>query len=219
MLLPAVLLFLVLLCSTILLPQYVYTIDENEKLGYCKHKININVIDHITAYEGVWFPQYRSRATNNKQYTCHILYERVYYEDKPKLFFYSYYTVNGIPQTESYDQSYSPGLKRGITVDDEGTLEGYGPYKIYNYILKLTSEYRVRYLCTDYIHARKNVTMVYIETRSMTPKLHTIKEAVNVLRENRLYVKLDRILQRGCKRPLGPDGYESLDKEQRSIST
>ncbi|KAK9510406.1 hypothetical protein O3M35_005201 [Rhynocoris fuscipes] len=52
----------------------------------------------------------------------------------------------------------------------------------------------------------------------MMPKLETIKNAVNVLRKHRLYVLLDRIEQRNCKRPLGPDGYKPLDKEPKSIT-
>ncbi|XP_073987904.1 uncharacterized protein [Rhodnius prolixus] len=210
-------LLLQIFCSSVLL-QFVNSIDENEQLGYCEHNININVIDHIIAYEGVWFPQYRSRAAKNYQYTCHTLYERVFFEEKPKLLMDSYYTLNGIPQTESYLQNYSPGEKRGIIVDDEGNLEGYGPYKVYNYILKLTPQYRVRYLCTDYIKASKNITMVYIETRQMTPKWQAIKLAVNVLQENGLYVNLDRIEQSDCKRPLGPEGYEPLDQDLENIS-
>nr|ATU82817.1 secreted hypothetical protein [Pristhesancus plagipennis] len=193
-------------------------IDNNEKLGFCMHNIDINVNDHVTAYEGVWFPQYRTRDSDNHRYSCHTLYERVYYEARPKLIFDSYYTVDGIAETESHEESYSPGEKRGITVDDEGFLEGYGSYNVFNYILKLTPEYRVRYLCTDYVDARRNKTMVYIETRNMRPKLETIKEAVNVLRKHKLYVHLDRIEQRNCKRPLGPDGYQPLDKEPKSIT-
>lgn len=64
----------------------------------------------------------------------------------------------------------------------------------------------------------KNITMVYIETRQMTPKWQAIKLAVNVLQENGLYVNLDRIEQSDCKRPLGPEGYEPLDQDLENIS-
>uniref|UniRef100_A0A0A9X2Y1 PWWP domain-containing protein MUM1 n=1 Tax=Lygus hesperus TaxID=30085 RepID=A0A0A9X2Y1_LYGHE len=176
----------------------------------------------MTSDEGVWFPQYRNRHWNNKRYSCHTLNERTSYLDEQHVLeAASWYTKDGKPQKDSYTQTYAQ-QKRGVLVDEE-ELVGYGEYKVKNFIINLTPEYRVRYVCTDLdrasvswrdrIHvgwisiAKKDGPVVYIETRNMTPSAEVIQQAVADIRKAGISVVLDRIVQKDCVRPLDPNGY------------
>uniref|UniRef100_A0A0A9XA93 Adenylate kinase n=1 Tax=Lygus hesperus TaxID=30085 RepID=A0A0A9XA93_LYGHE len=161
----------------------------------------------MTSDEGVWFPQYRNRHWNNKRYSCHTLNERTSYLDEQHVLeAASWYTKDGKPQKDSYTQTYAQ-QKRGVLVDEE-ELVGYGEYKVKNFIINLTPEYRVRYVCTDLDRARKkDGPVVYIETRNMTPSAEVIQQAVADIRKAGISVVLDRIVQKDCVRPLDPNGY------------
>ncbi|KAF6214664.1 hypothetical protein GE061_009407 [Apolygus lucorum] len=185
-------------------------IDSNERIGPCIRGFNVESKLYMTSDEGVWFPQYRNRHWNNKRYSCHTLNERVSYDDTDHILEAdSWFTKDGKPMKNSYTQTYTQP-KRGVFIDKE-ELPGYGEYEVKNFIIKLTPEYRVRYVCTNLQKASKNDgPVVYIETRNMTPEVEVIRKAVADVRNAGISVVLDRIVQKGCIRPLDHYGYREF---------
>ncbi|XP_014251610.1 uncharacterized protein LOC106667884 [Cimex lectularius] len=185
-------------------------IDENEQIGLCARRFSVARKYTIYELEGIWFPQYRTRNKSNFQYKCHILYETSGKDDGiSTLDVHSYFMANDTVRKAPYSVSYRTDLDKGLLIET-ADVEGIGEIRIYNFVLKSTKQYRVRYVCTDYIYVAKvNFNNVYIETRSMKPELEVINEAVGVIRKSNLsHIILDKIDQKNCKRPTFYNGYE-----------
>ncbi|BES89554.1 Hypothetical protein NTJ_02361 [Nesidiocoris tenuis] len=188
----------------------VSTIDRKEKIGLCIPGFDVKSNHYIHENEGVWFPQYRSHHPDNGKYTCHTLYEKMVYEyDEHFLQTDSYYTKLNKTIRTPYTQSYKQE-KRGVLVDND-EIPDYGPYQVRNYIINLTPEYRVRYLCTDYEYTTIEGPTIYIETRSLPSTKAIIDRAVLDIKDAGFRVALDRISQHNCIRPLDKSGYKDRD--------
>ncbi|CAH1395346.1 unnamed protein product [Nezara viridula] len=208
----------ILLVSLCLCVFVLRAIDPQERVGTCV-KININVTYYMNANEGVWFPQYRARDDDyvTDIYSCHTIYEKVYLDDdgKPWLETSSYYSKNDKIVKDGHVQVFYKSDERG-KMNSSTYIPEEGNYQIYNYVLNLTPEYRVRYVCSDFPRTIPGVHAVYIETRKLYPTIKTIMKARDVLEKYKLAVPLVKINQKKCTRPINMDGYVPLSTKTGS---